>query len=134
MKYVRLSEIAAQYGIDRNALEGLAREELIEIKYTLDEEPVVSNDDIDKARLAMMLMNELEVNLAGAEVIVHMREEMLAMQRQFGKILETLIEEIRQRVAANAFDMPSTRMVYSFSSGRKLTGLTCVVDPKVSIQ
>jgi hypothetical protein len=41
-------------------------------------------------------MNELDVNLAGAEVIVHMREEMLAMQRQFGKILELLIEEIRR--------------------------------------
>ncbi len=96
MKYVRLSDIAAQYGIDRSALERLAREELIEIKYTLDEEPVVSGDDVDKARLAMLLMNELEVNLAGAEVIVHMREEMLAMQRQFGKILEALIEEIRR--------------------------------------
>jgi MerR family transcriptional regulator/heat shock protein HspR len=96
MKYVRLSEIAAQYGIDRGALERLAREELIEIKHTLDEEPVVSGDDVDKARLAMLLMNELDVNLAGAEVIVHMREEMLAMQRQFGKILETLIEEIRR--------------------------------------
>jgi MerR family transcriptional regulator/heat shock protein HspR len=96
MKYVRLSEIAAQYGIDRGALERLAREELIEIKHTLDEEPVVSGDDVDKARLAMLLMDELEVNLAGAEVIVHMREEMLAMQRQFGKILETLIEEIRR--------------------------------------
>ena len=96
MKYVRLSEIAAQYGIDRGALERLAREELIEIKYTLDEEPVVSGDDVDKARLALLLMNELDVNLPGAEVIVHMREEMLAMQRQFGKILETLIEEIRR--------------------------------------
>jgi hypothetical protein len=96
MKYVRLSEIAAQYGIDRGALEGLAREKFIEIKYTLDEEPVVSGEDVDKARLAMLLMNELEVNLAGAEVIVHMREEMLAMQRQFGKILETLIAEIRR--------------------------------------
>ena len=96
MKYVRLSEIAAQHGIDRSALEGLAREELIEIKYTLDEEPVVSCDDVDKARLAMLLINELDVNLAGAEVIVHMREEMLAMQRQFGKILEALVEEIRR--------------------------------------
>ena len=96
MKYIRLSEIAAQYGIDRSAVEGLARENLIEIKYTLDEEPVVSGEDVDKARLAMLLMNELDVNLAGAEVIVHMREEMLAMKRQFGKILETLIEEIRR--------------------------------------
>ena len=29
------------------------------------------------------------------EVIVRMRAEMIAMQRQFGKILEELIEEIR---------------------------------------
>jgi len=99
MRYLRLSEIAERYGIGRDELETLAREELIEIKQTLDEEPVVSCDDVDKARLAMVLMNELDVNLAGAEVIVHMREEMLAMQRQFGRILETLIEEIR-RVAA----------------------------------
>jgi MerR family transcriptional regulator/heat shock protein HspR len=98
MRYVRLSEIAARYGIDRVALERLAREELIEIKQTLDEEPVISGDDVEKARLALLLMNELDVNLAGAEVIVHMREEMLAMQRQFGKILEALIEEIRRAV------------------------------------
>jgi MerR HTH family regulatory protein len=96
MRYLRLSEIAERYGIGRDELEILAREQLIEIKHTLDKEPVVSCDDVDKARLATVLMNELDVNLAGAEVIVHMREEMLAMQRQFGRILETLIEEIRR--------------------------------------
>ena len=96
MRYLRLSDIAERYGIGRDELEILAREQLIEIKHTLDEEAVVSCDDVDKARLARVLMNELDVNLAGAEVIVHMREEMLAMQRQFGKILETLIEEIRR--------------------------------------
>jgi hypothetical protein len=96
MKYLRLSEIAQHYGIGSSDLEVLAREELIEIKRTLDEEPVVSHEDVDKARLALLLMRELDVNLAGAEVIVHMRAEMVAMQRQFGKILETLIEEIRR--------------------------------------
>jgi len=96
VKYLRLSEIAQHYGIGSSDLEVLAREELIEIKRTLDEEPVVSHEDVDKARLALLLMRELDVNLAGAEVIVHMREEMVAMQRQFGKILETLIEEIRR--------------------------------------
>jgi hypothetical protein len=96
MKYLRLSEIAQHYGIGPSDLEVLAREELIEIKRTLDEEPVVSHEDVDKARLALLLMRELDVNLAGAEVIVHMRAEMVAMQRQFGKILETLIEEIRR--------------------------------------
>jgi len=96
MKYLRLSEITEHYGIGANDLEALAREDMIEIKRTLDEEPVVSFDDVAKARLALLLMNELDVNLAGAEVIVHMREEMVAMQRQFGKILETLIVEIRR--------------------------------------
>ena len=96
MRYLRLSDIAERYGIGRDELEILAREQLIEIKHTLEEEAIVSCDDVDKARLARVLMNELDVNLAGAEVIVHMREEMLAMQRQFGKILEMLIEEIRR--------------------------------------
>jgi MerR-like DNA binding protein len=96
MRYLRLSEIAERYGIGRDELEILAREDLIEIKQTLDEEPVVSSDDVDKARLATVLIKELDVNMAGAEVIVHMREEMLAMQRQFGRILEALIEEIRR--------------------------------------
>ncbi len=96
MKYLKVSEIADRYGITSDELERLAREEIIEIKQTLEEEPVVSCDDVEKARLAMLLMNELEVNLAGAEVAVHMRDSMVAMQRQFGKILEVLIEEIRR--------------------------------------
>jgi len=96
MKYLKVSEIADRYGIASDDLERLAREEIIEIKQTLEEEPVVSCNDVEKARLAMLLMNELEVNLAGAEVAVHMRDAMVAMQRQFGKILEVLIEEIRR--------------------------------------
>jgi MerR-like DNA binding protein len=98
MKYLRLSEITERYGIGAAEIEALARVEMIEIKRTLEAEPVVSSEDVDKARLAMVLMNELEVNLPGAEVIVHMREEMLAMQRQFGEILEVLIAEIRRAV------------------------------------
>ena len=96
MKYLRVSEVTRTYGIGPAELETLAREQLIEIKHTLEEEPVLSSDDVDKARLALLLMKELEVNLPGAEVIVHMREEMKAMQRQFGAILEMLIAEIRR--------------------------------------
>ena len=99
MRYLRFGEIAERYGIGRAELETLAREQVIEIKHTLDEEPVVSTDDVEKARITRLLMDELDVNLAGAEVIVHMRSEMIAMQRQFGEILEALIEEIRQASA-----------------------------------
>ena len=99
MKYLRIKEVTERYGIRLEELEALASEELIEIKHTVDEESVVSIEDVDKARVAQLLMRELDVNLAGVEVIVRMRSEMIAMQRQFGQILETLIEEIRHVVA-----------------------------------
>ena len=95
MKYLRFDEVTARYGVPPSELERLAREGFIEVKRTLDEEPVISHEDAEAARLATFLMNELEVNLPGAEVIVRMRSEMIAMQQQFGKILEALIEEIR---------------------------------------
>src|SRR5437588_12116209 len=96
MKYLKVSEIADRYGITHDELARLAQEEIIEIKQTLEEEPVVSCDDVEKARLAMLLMNELEVNLAGAEVAVHMRGSMLARPRPVGQIHRALIEENRR--------------------------------------
>jgi len=99
VRYLRFGEIAERYGICRADLETLAREQVIEIKHTLDEEPVVSAEDVEKARITRLLMDEFEVNLAGAEVIVHMRSEMIAMRRQFGEILEALVEEIRRASA-----------------------------------
>lgn len=100
MKYLRIDEIDRRFGLTRAVLEALASEGLIEIKRTLDEEPVLSIDDVEKARVAHLLMEELDVNFAGAEVIVRMRSEMIAMQRQFGQILEALIAEIRQAASS----------------------------------
>ena len=98
MKYFRLQEVAERCGVRVADLEAFAREGLIEIKTTTEDDAVVSADDADTARVACLLLNDLDVNLAGAEVILRMRSEMIAMQRQFGKILETLIEEIRQSI------------------------------------
>ena len=99
MKYLRLQEAADGYGLTVAELERFAAEGLIEIKSTAEEQRVVSVEDADKARVVRLLLDELDVNFAGAEVIVRMRSEMIAMQRQFGKILEALIEEIRHVVA-----------------------------------
>lgn len=95
MKYLRLEEVREQLGIGREELELLAGEGLIHIKRTLEDEVVISDRDADTARLVSLLMKELDVNLPGAEVIVHMRAEMLAMRRQFGRILEELVTELR---------------------------------------
>ena len=49
-------------------------------------------------RLVMMLTSELDVNLPGVEVIMHMRDSMLAMQHQFAEILDALVDEMRRRL------------------------------------
>jgi hypothetical protein len=49
---------------------------------------------VDRVRVAHLLIEEMGVNLEGAEVALNMREQMIAMQRQFNEVLDLF----RQRV------------------------------------
>jgi MerR family transcriptional regulator/heat shock protein HspR len=97
-RYVKLAEIIDRFHVDLDWLHMLEAEGLIELKQTGGEELVLSAEDADRIRVIRTLTDEMDVNLAGVEVIVHMREEMLAMQRQFDEILEILVAELRQRL------------------------------------
>ena len=46
-----------------------------------------SEEEADEARVARLLLRELEVNMAGVAVILHMRRQMLALR---GQVLEVL--------------------------------------------
>jgi MerR family transcriptional regulator/heat shock protein HspR len=98
-RYVRLQEVCVKFAIDDTLLHDVCAEGLVEVKQTTGEEPVVSAEDAERLRLITVLMREMDVNLAGAEVILHMREDAVAMQRQFDEIVRTLVEELRQRLA-----------------------------------
>ncbi len=102
VKYLSLAEAAALIGHPTDFLEMLEREGIIELKRTLDGVVVVSSATLERARVIAVLMEELEVNLAGAEVILHMREDMIAMQRQFGEILTGLVDELKREIAVEA--------------------------------
>lgn len=99
-RYIRLEDALLQLQIDAAFVESLAAEELIEIKHSAESERLLSASDMDRIRVAVLLTRELDVNLAGVEVIVHMREAMLAMQHQFGDVLEAVVEEVRKRSAS----------------------------------
>jgi MerR family transcriptional regulator/heat shock protein HspR len=51
-------------------------------------------------------MRDLDVNLAGVEVILHMRDELLSMHTQFDEVLRSLVQELRKRVAGPSSDNP----------------------------
>ncbi|MBI3781790.1 MAG: hypothetical protein HY270_00140 [Deltaproteobacteria bacterium] len=96
-RYVKMSEVVATLHIDAEFVRQLEEEDLVHIKQSSEGEPVLSSDDFDRVRLARLLISELDVNLPGVEVVMHMRDSMLAAQRQFHEILDAVIAELRQR-------------------------------------
>ena len=96
--YLRLREVCVPLGVDDSLLREVCDEGLVEIPPTADHEDEISVDDAERLRLIIVLMREMDVNLAGAEVILHMRDDLRAMQRQFDEILHGLVEELRRRL------------------------------------
>jgi MerR family transcriptional regulator/heat shock protein HspR len=99
-KYLPLDEAAELSGMSVTYLEMLEHEGLITVKRTLDDVAVISSADLDRARVVSLLTEELEVNMPGAEVILRMRDNMIAMQRQFDEILADLVDELKRGLGA----------------------------------
>lgn len=100
-KYLPLAEAAARLGCSADFIEALEREGMIDLKRTLDDVLVISAAGLERVRFIALLTEELEVNLPGAEVILHMRDDMIAMQRQFEEILASLVDEVKRGLAAD---------------------------------
>ena len=97
-RYLKVTEVLAELHVDPEFLHTLEEGELIHLKRSSEGDLVMSADDVERARLVMLLTAELDVNLPGVEVIMHMRDSMLAMQRQFSEILDAVVEEMRRQV------------------------------------
>jgi len=94
-KYLRITEVIKICGVDEEFILRLERESMIR--------PVVRRrqrlyplDQVDRVRVARLLIEEMGVNLEGAEVALHMREQMIAMQHQFDKLLRLIGEEFKR--------------------------------------
>ena len=99
MHYVKTSEIRTRLGIDDMLLETLTSEGLIVVKHSTEGEAVLSEADADRLCVIVHLMRDLDVNLAGVEVILHMREEVMSMQHQFDEVMHSLVDELRKRLS-----------------------------------
>jgi DNA-binding transcriptional MerR regulator len=91
-KYFKITEVVGICGVDEDFVLLLEREHLVE-PVVVETEKVYPAEQVDRVRVAHLLMEEMGVNLEGAEVALHMREQMIAMQRQFGEILQRLSRE-----------------------------------------
>ena len=81
-----LRELLIVIGDDREVVEMLHEAGVL----TGPVERDYSDDEAELARVARTLLRELEVNLAGVEVILRMRDEIVALRRQMAELIERL--------------------------------------------
>lgn len=88
-----ISIVAEIVGLHEQSLRLYERRGLIQPHRSDGNIRLFSDDDVERLRTIKRLMNDLGVNLAGAEVILHMREQMDTMRDE----LEALRRMVGER-------------------------------------
>ena len=96
-EYWTISEIIEIFQVEETFIADLEEEDIV-CPTCLEGMPTkqFSVHDVERLRLAKILMEEMDVNLPGVEVILRMRESMIHMRRQFDDILEDLARQIKE--------------------------------------
>lgn len=89
----RIGEISEKYGIHPQTLRMYEREGLLRPTRTEGNTRVYDPDTIDRLEIILTLTRHLGVNLAGVEVILHMKERMEKMQGEVRHVVAALREE-----------------------------------------
>lgn len=96
----RIGVIAEKYGIHPQTLRMYEREGLLRPARTEGNTRLYDSDTIERLEIILTLTRNLGVNLAGVEVILHMKQRMERMHGDVQKMLEVLTREFSGRPPA----------------------------------
>ena len=85
MRYYTRKDVVTIVGCDEGFVISLEQEEVIAVDAPGDAEGLYSEQMLERIRVARNLIHDLEVNLAGAAIIVRMREEIADLQRELAR-------------------------------------------------
>ena len=92
-----ITDVLEVLQIDERFLADLEEEEIVcPICRESSSAKVFSASEMEKLRLAKILIQEMEVNLPGVDIILRMRQSMIDMRRQFDAVLEDLARHLRE--------------------------------------
>ena len=96
-EYWTVSEVIEIFHMDEDVITYLEEEEIV-CPECFDAHPTkrFSAMELDKLRLAKVLMEDMDINLPGVEVILRMRQNMIQMRKQFDDILEDLAGQFKE--------------------------------------
>ena len=98
-KFFTVSEVVEVFQVRESFLTDLEKEEIV--CPTCREgsaHKLFSASELEKLRIAKLLVEDMEVNLSGVEVILRMRQNMIDMRNQFDAILEELRGHFEERL------------------------------------
>jgi MerR family transcriptional regulator/heat shock protein HspR len=92
-----ITEIIEIFQIDERFLAELEEEDIL-CPTCRDDSPakLFSSGELEKLRLAKTLIEDMDVNLPGVDIILRMRQNMIQMRKQFDAILEDLSQHFRE--------------------------------------
>lgn len=96
-----ISIVSEIVGLHEQSLRMYERRGLIQPQRSGGNIRLFSDEDVERVRAIQRLVNDLGVNLAGAEVILHMREQMDAMRQE--------LEELRRHLEKTPRRAPRSR-------------------------
>lgn len=91
-KYLQITEVVELCGVDKKFVRRLERERVIRA-LTRENRKLYSLDQVDRVRVARLLIEEMGVNLEGVEVALQMREQIIALQRHVRELFRRLSRE-----------------------------------------
>ena len=93
-----ISIVAEIVGLHEQSLRMYERRGLIRPQRSDGNIRLFSDEDVERVRTIKRLVDDLGVNLAGAEVILHMREQMEAMRQELEQLRRCLDAAVRHEV------------------------------------
>ncbi len=106
-----ISSVAEQYEIHPQTLRLYEREGLLKPSRSDGNTRLYTDSDLERLEVILHLTRDLGVNLAGVEIILNMREKMMQMQEQIESFVETLNQELSDRVPGRPVAVERTRML-----------------------
>jgi MerR family transcriptional regulator/heat shock protein HspR len=94
-----VTEVIEIFGLKESFLSHLENEEIVcPICREEGSLKLFSYSEVEKVRIAKILVEDMDVNLSGVEIILRMRQNMIDMRRQFDAILEELRGHFTERL------------------------------------
>jgi len=101
-EFWKVSEITKIFNVDERFITELEKEEIIfPVFKKTKTEKTISLKDMERLRLAKILMHEMDINLPGVEVILKMRQNMIDMRKQFDTIFEDMAKHVKEELKKN---------------------------------